>query len=137
MITGASAQAAISGMSFEVSQSCTSDSPSDLVEAAVAARMAQPLPPDGFISGSTTGAMAAISGAERLGLTIGKDFDLASKQAFSFLHRFRRAVIVGNEDVGRAGHFLARAVIGAIEGQAPELAQELQIPTLSDFSTGL
>lgn len=137
MITGALQESAACGLTFEVAESCTSDSSANDIEEAIARRMSQSPRPDGLISGSTTGAMAAVTGAERSGLKIGKDFDLASKEAIGFLHRFRPEIIVGKEDVARAGHFLARAVMAAIEGRAPELAQDLQIPILSDFKTGL
>lgn len=137
MITGALQESAARGLTFEVAESCTSDSSANDIEEAISRRMSQSPRPDGLISGSTTGAMAAVTGAERSGLKIGKDFDLASKEAIGFLHRFRPEIIVGKEDVARAGHFLARAVMAAIEGRAPELAQDLQIPILSDFKTGL
>ena len=137
MVMGASQAAAAQGLSFELADSFTSDSPASEIEAAVALRMGQNPRPDALISGSTTGAMAAVSGAESCGLKIGRDFDLASKEAIGFLHRFRPEIIVGREDVARAGHFLADAVMAAIEGRAPDHAQDLQIPTLSDFKTGL
>lgn len=137
MVTGALEAAASGGLRFELADTVTSDSPAFEIEDAIAARMSVLPRPDALISGSTTGAMAAVSGAERVGLTIGKDFDLASKEAIGFLHRFRPQIIVGREDVTRAGHFLARAVMAAIEGRAPEQSQDLQIPTLSDFKTGV
>ena len=137
MVTGASQEAAARGLRFEVADSFTSDSAASDIEAAVALRMGQIPRPDGIISGSTTGAMAAVSGAESCGLKIGRDFDLAAKEAIGFLHRFRPEIIVGREDVARAGHFLADAVMAAIEGRAPDHAQDLQIPTLSDFKTAV
>lgn len=136
MVMGVAAECARRGISFEVAANVTSDSSAKDVEDAVAARMKMPDRPDALISGSTSGAMAAVSGAERCGLKIGRDFDLASKEAIGFLHRFRPAIIVGREDVARAGHFVARAVMAAIEGRTSEPAQDLQIPTLSDFRTG-
>jgi LacI family transcriptional regulator len=66
---------------------------------------------------------------------LGQDFDIVSKEAVKFLHRFRRDMIVVQEDVSRAGHFLARAIMAAIEGRAPDEGQGLEIPTLSDFRT--
>lgn len=137
MITGASQECAARGLIFELADTVTSDSSAQSIENAVGLRMAQNPRPDAMISGSTTGAMAAVSGAERCGLTIGRDFDLASKEAIDFLHRFRPEIIVGREDVARAGNFVARAVMAAIEGHAPERAQDLQVPTLSDFKTGV
>jgi LacI family transcriptional regulator len=137
MVMGASQMAAERGLSLELADHFSSDSSAAEVEVAIATRMGAVDRPDGFISGSTTAAMGAVAGAESCGLKIGRDFDLASKEAISFLHRFRPEIIVGTEDVARAGHFVARAVMAAIEGRAPEQSQALQIPTLSDFKTGL
>ncbi|EKD59600.1 MAG: hypothetical protein ACD_54C01259G0001, partial [uncultured bacterium] len=76
------------------------------------------------------------AGAERNGLKIAQDFDIASKEAIGFLHRFRKEMIVVTEDVGRAGNFLARAIMAAIEGRAPDESQGLEVPLLTDFRTG-
>lgn len=136
MVEGASQECAARGLDFEILETATSDSFASDIETAVFNRMGRSHFADAIISGSTTGAMAAVSGAEKSGMKLGRDFDLASKEAIEFLHRFRPEIIVGREDVTRAGHFIARAVMAAIEGGAPELAQDLQIPTLSDFKTG-
>jgi LacI family transcriptional regulator len=137
MILGASQEAAAQGLSFELADTITSDVASRTVEEAVTLRFGQNPRPDALIAGSTTSAMAAVSGAERAGLVIGRDFDVAAKEAISFLHRFRREMIVVQEDVGRAGEFLARAVMAAIEGRAPEQGQDLEVPTEEDFRTGI
>ena len=72
---------------------------------------------------------AASGGAERTGAVIGRDFDAVGKEAIPFLVRFRKELIVMHEDVSRAGHFLAKAIIAAIERRAPEQAQFLDTPT--------
>ena len=140
MIMGASQQAAACGMRFELADDFTSDSPADDIEAAVTRRFRSSPPdaiPDAIIAGSTTGAIAAVAGAETLGLRIGQDFDLTSKEAIRLLHRFRKEMIVVQEDVARAGNFLAHAVMAAIEGRAPDQGQALEVPQASDFRTGL
>ena len=136
MILGASQEAAARGLRFELASPVTSDSSAALTEAAVVSRFAQANPPDAMISGSTTGAMAMAAGAERAGRRLGHDVDIVAKEAITFLHRFRREMIVVHEDVGRAGHFLARAAMDAIEGRAPEMGQGLEVPQLGDFKTG-
>ncbi|MGV8984927.1 MAG: LacI family DNA-binding transcriptional regulator [Cypionkella sp.] len=132
MITGFADEAALQGVTFEVSEDVSSDSMAAAVEASVTARMAREPRIDGFVCGSTTSAMAAVAGAENNGLTINRDFDLVSKEAISFLHRFRRGIIVVKEDVGQAGSFIARALIAAIERRAPEQGQFLERPTGGD-----
>ena len=128
MLTGFSDEAAHLGLSFEVGEGYTSDSPSGQIEEAVFQRFSAPNPPDGLVLGSTTSSMAAVAGAERAGLVLGRDFDAVGKEAIPFLGRFRKELIVLHEDVGRAGHFLAKAIIAAIERRAPEQAQYLDRP---------
>ena len=96
------------------------------------ARMAQGPRIDGIVCGSTTAAMAAVAGAENTGLRIGRDFDLVAKEAISFLHRFRREILVVKEDVGHAGTFIAQSLIAAIERRAPDQGQFLERPTRAD-----
>jgi LacI family transcriptional regulator len=116
------------GVRATILQTATSDDSAQAVETAIIARLAQPDRPDGLLMGSTTSAMAAVSGAETLGLRIRDDFDIAAKEAIQFLQRFRPGIIVLQEDVGRAGIFLARAVIDAIEKSEPEMGQYLDSP---------
>ncbi len=128
MITGFADEAATQGLTFEVMEDVTSDSGAGIVEAAFARRMAADPLIDGILAGSTTSAMAAVAGSEQVGRVIGHDFDIVAKEAITFLHRFRREIIVVEENVGRAGNFLARAVMAAIERRAPEHGQFLDRP---------
>ena len=134
MITGFADEAATQGLPFEVMESVHSDSPAAVIEAAVALRMTRNPPLDGLVVGSTTCAMVAVAGAESVGRVIGQDFDLVAKEAILFLRRFRKEIIVVKEDVGRAGNFLARAVMAAIERRAPELGQFLDRPDHVEIS---
>jgi LacI family transcriptional regulator len=132
MITGFADEAACQGALFEVADEVSSDSGAATVEAYVAARMGSLPQVDGIVCGSTTSAMAAVAGAENTGRQIVRDFDIVSKEAISFLHRFRRGIIVVKEDVGQAGTFIARALMAAIERRAPEQGQFLERPTAAD-----
>ncbi len=132
MITGFADEAALLGVVFEVTDEISSDSGALAVEAHVTDRMARLPQIDGIVCGSTTAAMAAVAGAENSGLQIVRDFDIVSKEAITFLHRFRRGIIVVKEDVGQAGNFIARALMAAIERRAPELGQFLERPTGAD-----
>jgi LacI family transcriptional regulator len=132
MIEGFADEAALCGVGFEVPNDIHSDSGSLVIEAAVEKRMAQDPRIDGIICGSTTAALAAVAGAENAGLRIGRDFDLVSKEAISFLHRFRREILVVKEDVGHAGTFIAQALMAAIEKRAPEQGQFLERPASAD-----
>ena len=128
MIAGFAEEAALQGLTFEVMNGVDSDSGAGAVEAAVQVRMATSPQIDGILCGSTTAAMASVSGAEESGRVIGADFDIVAKEAITFLHRFRREFIVVQEDVSQAGRFLAQAVMAAIEKRAPEQGQFLERP---------
>lgn len=128
MKSGFMAEATRLGLEAEVIADVTSDSGAGPIEAAMTRRMTQHPAPDGIICGSTTAAMAAVMGAEIAGLRIGAQFDVVSKEAIPFLHRFRPEMIVLHEDVDRAGAHLARAIIAAIEHPETPVAQALDWP---------
>ena len=73
-------------------------------------------------------AMAAIAGAERTGRVLGRDFDLVAKEAIAVLRRFRQDVLIVREDVGRAGEFLARALVAEIDKRDWAERQGLEVP---------
>jgi len=133
MIWGFSEEAALRGLPFEIADKVTSDSGGEAVDEAVAARFAAPNPPDGILVGSTTAAMSSIAGAERSGLVLGRDFDVVAKEAIPVLRRFRRETLIIKEDVGRAGEFLAHAIVAEIEKRTPEARQGLEVPVKLDL----
>ena len=133
MTTGFLQGCAAHGLHAEILTTAHSDSGAVRIHAAITERMTQANRPDGVVVGSTTAAMAAITGAESLGLRIGTDFDLAAKEALNFLFRFRREIIVLHEDVGKAGDFLARALMSAIERNDTAPRQFLDRPTIDDL----
>lgn len=128
MIHGFSDESALAGLPFEVSDSVTSDAGGDLVETAVTARFARPDPPDGLLLGSTTATMAAVAAIERSGRVLGRDFDVVGKEAVPMLRRFRQDILIVQEDVGRAGEFLARALVAMIDKRDWSERQGLEVP---------
>ena len=133
MIEGFYQGAAENHAAGEILAEASSDSGGTAIEAAMTRRMASGPVPDGIICGSTVAAMAAVTAAEAHGLRIGTDFDIVGKEAFSFLRRFRREILVLREDVGRAGAHVARAVIAAIEHPGCPAAQALDQPRELDW----
>lgn len=132
MTKGFCEEAAALGLRHEILDGATSDSPAGLIESAVARRLTGQPPIDGVLTGSPSAAVAAVAGAESVGKTIGQDFDIVAKEANSFLHRFRKEIIVVHEDMARAGEFLARALMAAIERRQPEQGQFLDRPDRTD-----
>ena len=133
MTTGFIDEATALGLPYELMDGITSDTPAEEVEVAVRARMSRAPLIDGIVTGSPSAAVATVAGAEMAGKTIGRDFDIVSKEANSFLHRFRKEIIVVKEDVGRAGQFLSRALMAAIERRTLERGQYLDRPDHVDL----
>lgn len=128
MIAGFKTACADAGLEAMLLRDATSDSPISVISAAVGGQIRTMGAPDGYVCGSTSGTIGAIIASEAAGLVIGRDFDAVAKEAFPFLQYFRSAILVQCEDVGRAGSFLARAVMAAIERRAPEQNQFLDTP---------
>lgn len=107
----------------------TTDSGHEMIEAEVT-RMMQSARrrPDGFVCGSANAAIAVIGAAEALGFEVGRDFDLAVKDSFRMMAKFRRGTIVIHEDFRAAGKALAEAVVRTLEGVPPERLQTLDVP---------
>jgi LacI family transcriptional regulator len=133
MTTGFLAETALLGLSHEIIADITSDTPADEIEAAMINRFTRLPMIDGIMSGSPSSAVACVAAAEKSGLIIGHHFDLVSKEAHGFLHRFRKEIIVVEEKVGLAGSFLTRALISAIERRTPSQGQYLDRPDHVDL----
>jgi len=129
MVHGFQDEAARRGVAAQVLEGVTSDSTATAIEMATRVLFSSPGRPDAVVVGSTTAAMATVAGAEDAGLRLGTEFDVAAKEAIRFLALFRRDIIVLEENVSRAGTFLAQAVIAAIErpGKGPVM-QALERP---------
>jgi LacI family transcriptional regulator len=84
---------------------------------------------DGIIVTSPIASMSVVDAVERLGLNLGHDIDLFTREAIPFLKLFRPQIHLIREDVGWVGTNLARAIIQAIrDPDAPPL-QGLEVPT--------
>lgn len=121
------------GLSHEIIDGITSDTPADDIEASMIQRFHRKPAIDGILTGSPSSAVACVAAAEKTGLVIGRDFDIVSKEAHSFLHRFRKEIIVVEEKMGLAGSFLTRALISAIERRTPSQGQYLDRPDHVDL----
>ena len=84
--------------------------------------------PDGYICYSELTTMAIISGLEKAGQVLGRDFDIVTKQCSPFMLWFRPGLMMINEDHKLAGRELAKAVLGAIAGKDVKSLQSLVAP---------
>jgi LacI family transcriptional regulator len=125
-VDGVTAAAAELGVEAWAIPGASSDSAGSRVREAVVRALPEDI--DGMVACSTNAAMASVAALEGEGLRLGQEIDLVAKEAIPFLNLFRREIIAVQEDVGRAGAVLARAVIRAIrEPEAPPL-QDLEVP---------
>ena len=107
----------------------TTDDDHEAIRARVEALMRSRRRPDGLVCASASAGIAAVIGAEDAGLVLGRDFDVAVKESFDLMLKFRREMIVVQEDFRNAGSALARAVLGVIAGRPPQTLQTLDVPT--------
>ncbi|MFN0113562.1 MAG: LacI family transcriptional regulator [Paracoccaceae bacterium] len=116
------------GVAARVVDGANTDSPGELLAGAVATAMRGPDRPDGLVVPSASAAMTVVTAAEDMGLELGRDFDLVSKEAVPFLKRFRRDIVAIPEDVALAGDFVARALIHRIANPGEPPMQYLDVP---------
>jgi LacI family transcriptional regulator len=128
MVGGATSAVEGHNATFSVSDRVTSDHSSAEVEAGIYEHLSQTPDIDAIICASVTSAMASVAALERTGRVVGRDIDVAAKEAIPLLKLFRREMIVVDEDMKKAGQFLSRAAVQAI--QHPDLPplQGLEIP---------
>lgn len=105
------------------------DDPHEEISAEIERLMRSRHRPDGIICASANAAIAATSGIEAAGLTLGKEVDLAVKESFDLLTRFRPQIHVIREDFREAGKDLARAIMGMIDGTPAEQLGFIHKPT--------
>lgn len=128
MVAGARAAAKAHGVSVSVIEGATSHSSVAEVEAAMRAVFDTADRPDGLIAPSIGGCVTMVSTFEQMGLVLERDFDMAAKEALSFLQRFRPGILVLEENVDEAGDFLARAVLHRISNPVEPPMQKLVYP---------
>ncbi len=128
MIEGARAAASDEGVQFSVIEGATSHSTVPIVEQAMTTLFHQADRPDALVAPSIGGCVTMVSALERLGLVLEQDFDIAAKEAVSFLRRFRPGILVLEENVDEAGDFLARALMHRISHPDEPPMQRLVYP---------
>ena len=109
-------------------RSVDTDSSYEAIRDAVARVVASSRRPDGFVCGSATAAIATVTAAESQGLVIGRDFDVAVKELFDLMRKFREPIVVVHEDFRRAGMGLAEAVLSTIGGAPASRAADARRP---------
>lgn len=120
------------GFPLTVLEGATSDDTSEVIRLAVRDHLLAHPETDAVVCASTAATIAAVTGAEWAGRTIGRDISVFAKEAIPLLGFFRADIRTVSEDVSQAGAFLARAAIQAIEEPDLPPLQELRPGTLSE-----
>lgn len=84
--------------------------------------------PDGLICGSAGAVLTAVAAIEAAGLEVGREIDVAGKESFDMLKKFRPSIYVVDEDFREAGRKLAEAVLAQINGEPATEWQSLVVP---------
>ncbi|MDF0601676.1 LacI family transcriptional regulator [Psychromarinibacter sp. C21-152] len=134
---GIEAAAAAAGIAAAVMPDATSDDSAAEISQATATWLARHPGTDGVLCASMTAAMAVVAALEARGRVIGRDVDLVSKEPANFLQLFRPPILAVSEDVNRAGAFLARAAIRAVEAPDEPPLQDMEVPDETSFRTGM
>jgi LacI family transcriptional regulator len=106
----------------------TTDAPYEAIQEEIARLMASRRRPDGLVCGSAAAAIAAVGGIEGAGFAVGRDVDVAVKESFNLMRKFRNEIEVVHEDFRAAGMGLADAVVRTIQGVAAIELQTLDVP---------
>ena len=133
MIEGAEETSRKMGISVTRLPTATSDDSSARIRAEVSNYIKTTPEVDSIICASTAAAMAAVAASEDEGLKVARDIDIYAKESVSFLSLFRPGIITVREDVTRAGEFLARAAIQAINRPDLPPLQGLDFPSEVEF----
>lgn len=116
------------GCALTIIEGVTSDAPSNQIENVLPRYLTGPQALDGMVIASPGAVMAAVSAAEDLGLVLGRDLDIAAKEAVPFLRRFRRDILTQYENVTDVGHFLGKALMHRIANPGSPPMQWLDVP---------
>ena len=128
IIAGITEAAGCSSMTFEVLKGATSDSYIQTILEATKDRITNGSGFDAIVTASHTAALAATAAVEGLGLTLGQELDVVSKDTNGFLKIFRSEILTVDEFVGSAGEFLAKAAMQAVQDPDLPPLQHLAVP---------
>lgn len=118
LIDGCNRAAADLGIQALPHPTVTSDSPRVPLTSEIGQFLQEHPEIDAIICASTSSAMAAVAGLERIGRRLGDNIDVFAKEAVPILEWFRPGILTVFEDVTAAGAFVARAAMQAV--RAPD-----------------
>ena len=115
-------------------EGATSHDTSEMLLQRLRERLQQDKSIDAIIAPSTATAVLSLAAIEQSGRLLGQDIDVFAKEANPYLKFIRSEVLSVYQDLTKAGDFLAKAAIQAIEHPENPLMQKLE-PTTKEFKT--
>ncbi|MCH2095422.1 MAG: LacI family transcriptional regulator [Rhodobacteraceae bacterium] len=134
MLRGLDAIAPQLGVHFRVAQNVNSDKSSEEIRHWITQRLSQSPEIDAILCSSSKGAIAALAAIEELGLSLGTDIDLYSKEIIPILKMFRNDILVEVEDVAKAGRYMAQAAMQQLLKPDLPKMQHLEVPVERDHA---
>lgn len=128
LMSGAQDTADKHNVDLTITRQTTSESPLEKIEASLHEHFKKNPKIDAVLCASTTAALGAIATIDKLGLEIGHDVDMCTREIIPLLGRFRRGVLTVDEDVTQAGEFMSKAILHAIEHPHEKPLQGLEVP---------
>lgn len=102
------------GVAYEISEDINLDSTAGVVRDHFRRRLQAPEPPDGLVCPGEVSALAAITGLNEGGWTLGREFDIVAKQTSRLLSDVQPRVETIYEDLTEAGETLGRVLLRRI-----------------------
>ncbi|MFB2550192.1 LacI family transcriptional regulator [Ensifer soli] len=116
------------GVSHEIAEAVTLDSPAGAIRAFVKQRLAGLDPPDALVCGGEVSALAAIAGIGDLGMGLGREFDIIAKQTSRLLSEIHPGVETIYEDLAAAGEAMGTLLLRQIGGEPVDGLQQILAP---------
>jgi len=116
-------------MNIRLLETATSDDSNATIENAVFEALVVDPSIDAVFASATNACMAATVAIERRGSVVGQHVDLIGKEAIPFLKLFRPGILTVQEDVSKAGAFVARAAMQRIANPKAPPMQALDVPS--------
>lgn len=129
---GAMASAREAGVTIEMPQDITLDSPQRDSLTWLRHRLSQADRPDGIVGVGELAAMTAMAAAQDCRLTVGRDVDIVAKQAGDVFDLLRPRIDLFVEDLRQTGRDMGEVLLRSMAGEDPAGLQVLHQPRLAD-----
>lgn len=125
---GVVSAARAAGITWEIPETVTLDTPPDETVEWMKGRLAAPDRPDGIICVGEVAAIAALAAVADSGLRLGQDIDIVAKRASAIFGLLRPRIDTMFEDLRETGRAMGETLLRSMAGEPPETLQILHAP---------